>query len=620
MFLKKLILSLLLGVIVFLIFCSTVWALAGQREKCNHRYLTIINPVRGRNLWLDNSISPLKNQYEEIAKYNFSATWLFQYDALVDEEIISFVKQNFNHNQEYGVFLEISPKLATQAKVIYPSLTAWFEPQAIFLSGYPRSDRRKIIDTLFNKFKLIFGYYPNSVGSWWIDSYSLEYLKRKYDVKSALIVANQQKTDNYTVWGHWWGIPYYPSLANVLVPAKTNKNRLELVIFQWAQRDITKAYGLGFKFSNYSLQANDYTERGLTTSYFKQLIGSYLDCQLPIGQVTVGLETGIESVKAFEEYKKQLELLAKMKGLKSVTMSEFSSIFKSVYPFNPEKIVLRDKVSEWVLTPQWRENKYLKDKIEYQDDLAFADYFIADKSKFLERKLPIAKKQQTLNYHYLVFTAFFLGFLIYRKLGLFKYYWYVSLFIIASFLTTILAYSKFGWMVYFGPVAENISQTKFLLVIISFILFIPFLKFLNKKRFKNQLLLLLPTFSYGFDFILSILRYTKIEEVHYLGFILDPLRFIGVGISPSFLTLVNRDFSSLIASCLLKFDFNNLIWESKIISFMVYPLVHLIFGVFIYFVLNKFPKKLSFTAMTIMFILFLFYVYKTVTLDPRVVV
>jgi len=612
--------KLALFFLAFFLFLGSARAiLAKETVDCNDRFLTLINPIRGRGLWQDKSLKPLEDQFGLIANHNFSATWLLQYDALIDSEIVDFVKDNFSNNQEIGLFLEVSPNFAKSARVVYPHMVVWYDPQAVFLSGYSQSERRKLIDTVFTKFKEVFGYYPASVGAWWLDSYSLEYMKNKYAIKTTLIVADQKTTDDYGVWGQWWGVPYYPSKANILIPAQDQDTKQDIVVLQWAQRDISKAYGEGTSYSNYSLQANDYTERGFDTSYFKKLVNNYLDCGLAIGQITVGLETGIESVKSFPEYKNQLEVLANIKGLQTVTVNEFSNRYRDVYASNPEKIVLRDDTSEWILTPQERENQYLKEKIVYQPGLAFADYFKADKSDFLNRKLPINySKKGFFAGPFLVLLAFILGFVIYRRYGFAKYYWYVSLFILASFLTTFLGYSKFGRHVYFGPVFKNISVAQFLLVIIYYCFFIPVLKFFIKRTKRIKLLMLSLPLSFATDFVVSVLRYTRLHGQHYFGFAWDALRFIGLKVSSNSLAVINQDFSSVVAGALLKFDFN-LIWESKVIALVVYPLAHVVLGIFIYLLCNKLPKRLCQVVLVIMTALFCFYIYTTITLDPRIV-
>jgi len=604
--------------VIFSFFVLGKKVFAQGEFSCPNRYLVLVNPVRGRTLWLDQSLKPLEDQYREVTKYNFAATWLFQYDILNDKEIISFVKKNFSENQEVGLFLEVSPDFALASRVVYPSLVAWYEPKAVFLSGYSQSERRRLIDTAFNNFKEVFGNYPLSVGAWWIDSYSLNYMKKKYGIKAVLIVANQLKTDNYSIWGHWWGVPYYPSRANILVPASNEETKLDVVVLQWAQRDFAKAYGEGPVFSNYSIQANDYLERGLETAYFKNLINHYLDCQLPIAQITVGLETGIESVRVFPEFLRQLDVLSKIKNIQSLTMSEFSDRYRSFYSLNPEKVILKDDKTEWILTPLKRENKNLKEKIFYKDNIAFKDFFIADKSNFLERKLPINLEEKVFVFSPLILAAFLLGLIFYFRAALIKEYWFVSLFILSSFLTTFLAYSKYGRVVYFGPVLKNISLVQFLLVLFSFFFFLFFLKFSSSKIKSPFLLMTCLSLSYTADFFVSILRYTKLGNEHFLGFAWDSLSFIGLKVSPKSLTLVNQDFSPLISGALLKFDFNR-IWENKFISLIIYPLAHFFAGILIYFILNKLPRRIQKIFLIFLFLGFCLFFYRTLNLDPRVV-
>ena len=84
------------------------------------------------------------------------ATWLLQYDALIDKEILSVIS-SWDEVHEMGLFLEVTPSLAQESRVIYPHAVPWDDPNAIFLSGYSQSDRRKLIDTQFEAYKSTFG-------------------------------------------------------------------------------------------------------------------------------------------------------------------------------------------------------------------------------------------------------------------------------------------------------------------------------------------------------------------------------------------------------------------------------------------------------------------------------
>lgn len=367
------------------------------------KFVTIVNPVRSRELWKDKGLKPMEDQYGAINNLGLKATWLIQNDALNDQELINKIK-NFDQNQELGLFLEVSKDLAYKSRVYFEEQRPWYDPGVVFLSGYGQSERKKLIDTMMKDFKATFGYLPKSAGAWWIDSFSQQYLENKYGIKTMMIVADQKTTDNYGVWGQWWGVPYRPDPKNILVPGNS-----KMVVIQWAQRDLEKAYaGVGPKTSNYSLQANDYTSLGLDTKYFEKLASQYLEA----GQITVGLETGMESVGQEMEYEKQLKWL-KDNQIISVTMSEFEEVFGSK---NPEKVVL----SNWVMTPEYRENKTLGERIDYINNLFFRDYFEKDNSSFLNRiyKLEnLIEKPRMFGKIILIVLAMIVGFLLKTKLS-----------------------------------------------------------------------------------------------------------------------------------------------------------------------------------------------------------
>ena len=448
-FMAKWLSKLLLPFLALLFFAKPTQA---AEIRCKERYLTLINPVRGRDFWADKSVTPLIEQYNLIKAKAFSATWLLQYEALADPELIGEIN-NFDSRQEVGLFLEITEKLTRQARIFYPPNFAWANPRVLFLSGYSRGERRKIIDYLFKQFKSEFGFYPKSVGAWWIDSYSLDYMKKKYGVKAALIVADQRTTDNYGVWGQWWGVSYYPSKRNILQPAHDEASKEDVVIVQWAQRHPDLAWGDGPQFSNYSLQANDYISLGKNTSFFEELVDIYSDCTNPISQVTVGLETGIESSAFLKEYKNQLDALHKKEYLESVTLSEYSDKFRKVFPSFPTEARISGN-TVWEMNVNYRKNEQLGDFLEYSPKAVFADYYEPDGGEFLNRRLPDLKENLS-QWHYLSknFSLFnVLGVLMFVFLILFFYlkrkpFWIilvgVSLGILAGFIRASYLSGKF---------------------------------------------------------------------------------------------------------------------------------------------------------------------------------
>ncbi|MCW1949732.1 MAG: hypothetical protein KIH89_004835 [Candidatus Shapirobacteria bacterium] len=321
---QKTILGIFFAFILFsLLKPSSVFA---QKE----RFAININPVRGSDFW-KNTNSP--NHFVEYQKKiaidnNFSVTWLIRPDYFLSKSENIFLNPEYK-NDDLGIFLEVTPSWTKINNIEYKTNLPWYHSQNIFLSGYNQNDRLRLIDTAMDNFKQIYGFYPKSVGAWHIDSFSAEYLVNKYDVNNFLICSDQTSTDGYQIWGGWWGIPYFPSKNNLLIPAKSKADKLNAVVLFWALRDPLNGYG-GGSHSLYSLQSNDYSYLKLNTDYSNKLVDIYLNQTTnDYGQVTIGLEN--DDLTHNIEYQDQIRSLAK-KDVKFITSSQFYSWYSQKYP------------------------------------------------------------------------------------------------------------------------------------------------------------------------------------------------------------------------------------------------------------------------------------------------
>lgn len=314
-------LLVIFGIFLFGLFI-TPYAYAQEQKQ-----ITIVNPIRGEDFW-NYSYSILetpKKQYELISSKNLEATWMVRFDALKNNEVESFLK-GLNPKQEVGVFLEITPTLAADAQVIYNQSANWHYAKSVLVTGYSQVDRKKLIDTVMAQFKQVFGKYPKSVGAWWIDAYSLQYMKDKYQIEVNMDVSDQFSTDGYQVWGQYWSSPFYPSKRNALMPSSSEGEKIGVVTIQWALRDPFNGYGNGVFESTYSVQANDYVLHGLGVDYFEKLVAVY-------PEATVGLENDFDWNKYGGEYSKQVNYVANLKNSQVVTMQHFGQNYRN---FNPK--------------------------------------------------------------------------------------------------------------------------------------------------------------------------------------------------------------------------------------------------------------------------------------------
>lgn len=358
----------MLKLLIYFLLCAVVFSVPNlATAKENTSFVSIVNPIRGEDFWdqTQDQTVVVKGQLDVLKKTNLPATWLVRPDALKKQSIVDILK-NLPPGHEVGLFLEITPTWAKTAGVNYRQSATWHSAGSIFLTGYTQEERRKLIDNALSDFKEVFAVYPISVGAWWIDSHSLSYMQSKYGIKGALIVADQYSTDNYQIWGQYWGTPFYPAKTNALNPAQSIENKLSVVMMQWATRDPIGGFGKGVEESTLSVQPNDYIDyHDLGIDYFEKLIDVYTNQKLnSFNQIVVGLENSYPWDRYSLEYTKEIEsLLAKQKfgQLKVATMGEFANWYIEKFPgLPPAHIIVADdplgssKKAVWFMNPFYR--------------------------------------------------------------------------------------------------------------------------------------------------------------------------------------------------------------------------------------------------------------------------
>ncbi|MCX6724712.1 MAG: hypothetical protein NTV20_01260, partial [Candidatus Shapirobacteria bacterium] len=129
---------------------------------------------------------------------------------------------------------------------------------------------------------------------------------------------------------------------------------------------------------------NDYFLHGLNTDYFSKLIDFYLQPgKGDFGQITIGLENDYLWSAYGQEYANQLKVI-KEKGIKTITMSEFSQWYQKHFPklspvveITGEDILGSGKKSTWLMSILGRINfleenrqKTIRDLRNYNEEFA----------------------------------------------------------------------------------------------------------------------------------------------------------------------------------------------------------------------------------------------------------
>jgi len=234
------------------LFCSfTGYQSHSQTPAKNNMHPKIVNIInfirllepRDSLITEDVLYQTVVKQVEIMKKYKLPGTFLLQYDALMDHRYQQLLKSLPADSFEIGAWWEIPQPLVENAGLVWRGRYPWdWHADVGFSTGYMPAEREKLVDTYMRDFKKIFGYYPKSVASWFIDAHTLNYLYEKYKIVASANCKDQLGTDGYTLWGGYWNQAYYPSKINSYMPAQHEKNQTPVPIFRMLGSDPVRQY------------------------------------------------------------------------------------------------------------------------------------------------------------------------------------------------------------------------------------------------------------------------------------------------------------------------------------------------------------------------------------------
>jgi hypothetical protein len=212
------------------------------------RIVNIYNFIRNSDFRLAGSEDVLfectRRQIALLKSFDLPATWALQYDALINQRYQKLIKEQLGKNDEIAAWWEIPQPLAEKAGLKWRGRHEW-DPAANvgFSPGYTPDERRKLVDAYMSDFKAVFGRYPRTVGSWFIDEVTLAYMAEKYGVIASCNCKDQIGTDFYTLWGGYWNQAYYPSRVNAYMPAQTRRGQIDVPVFRMLGSDPIYQHG-----------------------------------------------------------------------------------------------------------------------------------------------------------------------------------------------------------------------------------------------------------------------------------------------------------------------------------------------------------------------------------------
>jgi hypothetical protein len=329
-------------------------------------------------------------QVEIMKKYKLGGTFLLQYDALIDPRYQKLLKSLPRNSFEIGAWWEIPQPLVEKAGLKWRGRYPWdWRANIGFATGYTPREREKITDVYMKDFKKIFGYYPKSVASWFIDAHTLNYMYQKYHIVASGNCKDQYGTDGYTLWGGYWNQAYYPSKINSYMPAQHQSNQIPVPIFRLLGSDPIRQYdnGLGTERQGVVTLEPVYKFGGGDSTwvnwYFKQFIEGE---DMEFAYTQAGQENSFTWDAMAKGFEIQMPLIARLRDehkIKVETLAETGAWFTQNYKMTPatsvevkEDLPGSDRKTVWYNSRFYRTNLlWEKGTLRFRDIHLFNEKF-----------------------------------------------------------------------------------------------------------------------------------------------------------------------------------------------------------------------------------------------------
>ncbi len=317
----------------------------------------------GRASLLDESLDIFRFQQETAHKNGLHTTIQMTYASLFSDEIIEMVKKD---HEEYGDEIALSllglPCRQFREKYKTKDFCIWM---------FSMEDKKAIVDDVFGRFKEVFGFYPESTGSYYMDADLINYIKKVYPtVKCAVATCWEEGPKAYHTCNNSWytfldggpWAPWIPSKANTHAPAADEAEDSGIVAIPHLSRDLIACYdGNGSNFGTHPqnvLRGMIYDTSTWEFPYLYNLIDQYRSlAKYNNGYAYNMMFVGPGWLNKMGRWEAPYELLKKSyedgmayygdlkkKGLlKDMTMADFADYYRSKKTYTePECALWRD--------------------------------------------------------------------------------------------------------------------------------------------------------------------------------------------------------------------------------------------------------------------------------------
>tara|TARA_R110002051_G_scaffold3799_9_gene20314 strand:+ start:16088 stop:17782 length:1695 start_codon:yes stop_codon:yes gene_type:complete len=395
-------------VIIFMFVCyackSKEEHIVQQQTDDKPKIINIVNFIRlleprDPNITEDVLYQTVVSQIKLLKQYHLKATFLLQYDALLDTRYQKLLKKLPKEDFEIGAWWEIPQPLVENAGMVWRGRYPWdWHADIGFSTGYTSEEREQLADVYMRDFKNIFGYYPKSVASWFIDAHTLNYLYQKYNIVASANCKDQYGTDGYTLWGGYWNQAYYPSKINSYMPAQNEENQIPVPIFRMLGSDPIRQYDNGLESDRQGVESLEpvYPNSGGNTEWIQWYLNEFVEGEaMEFGYTQAGQENSF----TWDGMKKGLEMqfplidsLRKENKVKVETLEASGRWFKEHYKVTPAtSVTVNNDLKGSNKKTVWFNSRFYRINLLWENGtLRFRDIHVFDeslKSPYLDQKV-----------------------------------------------------------------------------------------------------------------------------------------------------------------------------------------------------------------------------------------
>ena len=313
----------------------------------------------GDDSLLDESLQIFLFQQETAHKNGLKTTIEMTYASLFSDEVVGLAKE---HHEKYGDEIAL-----TLLGLPCPQFEEKYKTKDFCIWMFSNEDKMAIVDDCFKFFKRRFGFYPASTGSYYLDAFTINYIKEKYPmVKCAVATCFEEGVKAYHTTNNSWytfmdggpWAPWIPSKVNSAMPASDKSDDSGIVAIPHLSRDPMACFdGNGSNFGTHPqnvLRGMIYEDNELP--YFFNLVdmfiqqGKYNDGHA-YNMMFVGpgwlnklgrWEAPYELLKkSYEDALAYYGKLKKEERLRDMTMEEYADYYRAEHPdYNTPEVAL----------------------------------------------------------------------------------------------------------------------------------------------------------------------------------------------------------------------------------------------------------------------------------------